>query len=695
MVISSFKRPLTSFTGNWIEKLVVALIFFGALVSTLSSLYLSGWSGGKGAQLTTLFSVGLFLVFNIYFFFALRISINFSNAFKFFAILAPALAIIILLAIRKRDSSFVVGFLVFISILGVGKFVTDTLAPSSKSKYLAYLPVGQLSVVAIFLTLQYVVPLGLLSLLIVCVGSFLAISEVKRLKNFLNNQIIKSGDLNQNGAFIQVFCSITIILLITAHAPVLGYDSLSMKMWIPKIWASSDTIFLPTEHLLSGVTGSFSFPLLMANELGGSLSGNTLQLLSLLFSAFVLLKSFKRKSKRFSMIQKLSILLLISVPANIWQLSNSYDDLWLTAILFSGVAFAQQNFESLNLREAFFIGLVVGSVVTAKFSLMPVTLILILFLGIFHLYKSEVKTKFAILQITGILIGFLLSLIPFYGWKWMMYANPVWPLFNNIFKAPGAPHEYIKFNLPYSSLSLGDFLLAPITTLINTPKWGEEGAPGAYSTMYSLILVGTIISFFVFRKSNKKIMHLVNVIFLINWIVNFRYSRYLLQILPVALVVLTSSIETSREKKASLKLRRSNMISTVSIFLVGIMFTASFTIGNPASPQRIPYRHIFSSSSNDFYLNYTSSSYRLINDLNTSLPKSAIIVSPQIYERVWLRSDLTLYHFWEASPEILAKAWRVFLTEPNTYPEQYYRCNNSIIFEFYTISPPSCTKKVR
>jgi len=464
-------------------------------------------------------------------------------------------------------------------------------------------------------------------------------------------------------------------------------------LWLPKIWSANDSVFIPTDHLLSGVSGSFSFPVLASNELGGILSGNSLQFLSLAYITLIILIYLNQSKKENSFSANLLVITLIGVPANLFQISNSYDDIWMMAILFCGVFFAQKNSSSENFRQTFFSAFVIGAVATAKFSFMPVVVAAAIVFGIQKFLSGKLGLFQRLRFLTVAVGGFLLSLIPFYGWKWVNYGNPVWPLFNKVFKAPGAPFENIEFNLPYSELGYFDFLFSPVTTAIRVSQWGEEGAPGTYNSIFTIIFLSFILSLIAFYKSPHKIILITNIAFVFNWFINFRYSRYLLHIFPISILTILLLVRESKKTKISSKLSRRTSYENFSIISVGLLCAASFTIGNPATPERIPYKHIFSYETTDEYLNKMSINYRLVKYLNSTLPRNAVVVSPQLFERVWFREDINLYHFWESTEEISQKSWKVFITDNPIYPDHFYVCINSAKFEFYTINPPACERE--
>jgi hypothetical protein len=673
---------------------IASLVVMGVVISTLSSFYLSGWSGGSGARSTTIISVAFFLTFFSYYFWVQRIFLNFPPLLFLTSLLLPSFSIIAGVAVIKRDLSFIVGLLVFISTLGLGKLITEIFAPHSISKYLAYLPVGQLTLLTAYLLVESRVPLFLATCVLMFAGFAAIWREIVMSRNFLAETIIRSQKQQQNSFFRSTYLSLLTLLLIGAHSPILGYDALAIKIWLPKLWSTNDSVFIPTDHLLSGVSGSFSFPVLASIKLGGLSSGNSIQFLSLAYATFILLSYLKKMKSGDTFLTKLLVIALIGVPANLFQISNSYDDIWMMVILLCGVLFAQENYSSISRRQCFFSALVIGSIASVKFSLLPVAVavVCILVIRVFFVASISVLKKFNFVLIT--VVGFLVSLIPFYGWKWTSYGNPAWPLYNKIFKAPGVPFENIKFNLPYSKMDYSDFLLSPITTVIKVSQWGEEGAPGSYNAIFSIIGISAILSVIAYYKSPNKVLLIANIAFLFSWLVNFRYSRYLLHIFPISiLTIVNSQAQEIKESKIWEKFSKRSFLGDISIFFIGLLCAISFTISNPANSERIPYRHIFSNQTKIDYLEKTNPNFRLIQNLNNSLPQNASVVSPQLFERAWLRPDIKLYHFWEANEEILERSWKVFVTATPLYPAEFYSCRDSVDYEFFTINPPSCEKE--
>jgi hypothetical protein len=674
------------------KPIVTLLVLTGTAASAFSTFFLPGWFGGSGAMTTTMVSATLFLIFCSYYFWMQFISKRYAPSLILVLISIPPFLVISYVAVMKGDLRFVSGVVVFVALLGIGRLVTQIFAPSSKSKYLAYLPVGQLAFLATYLLFQNVISMFVLTWILVVLGLSSMFFEVYRVREFFKSNVTISQEIQEKSLFYPSIVSLLLILLIGAHSPIFGFDALSMKVWLPTIWSANDSIFLPTEHLLSGVSGSFSFPVLASIELGGSSGGNALQFLSLVLGLLVVFVHLKPKSFSVSLPQMLLLLTLVGVPANIWQISSSYDDLWMMTIFLCGILFVQKNISSTSLRQTLFSSLVIGSVASAKFSLMPVVLVIVTYFAITKFLQKGLGLRRRLNFLIATSFGFLLSLLPFYGWKWVSYGNPIWPLMNNIFKAPGAPFESIKFNLPYSEMSYLDFLLSPITTVFEVSKWGEEGAPGSYNSIYSIILLSLILGIVTFFKSSQKVILVSIIAFGVSWFINFRYSRYLFYIFPVSIVAVFPFIRGPGKERVPSNVLKRALSANALMIVTGLIFAASFTIGNPANPDRIPYRYVFSAETEDNYLQQVSLNYRLVTQLNNTLPINATIVSPQLFERTWLRTDINLYHFWEANEEIARNSWKVFVTDSPAFPDQFYQCQRTKNFELYSINPPGCKR---
>jgi hypothetical protein len=668
----------------------------GLLAALFSSLYLSGWSGGALNFETTLNSVVIFLLIQSY---CAIINFYFHNyndylllTFRYF----PFILLILFHMTIKRDPTWLFGALIFVSIIGWGKIAVQIISPKSNNQFLAFLPVGQLCIATIFLTLNQIVSVRQTSIFILVVGIVVNFGQII-FKSISRRDNVKSPSLEFRADidFMKIALSISpatlgilFLLVIVSFSPILGYDSLAMKIWLPSQWLSQDAIFLPTAHLLSGVSGSFSFPVLMGAVLGTVGVGNCIQLLSLACVAGVVSFFLNNSQKLPGRSSDFLPILFIGIPAYSWQVANSYDDLWLMAVLSLGILFIQSNKANYKTRHLALVSIVLGGVSTAKFSLLPTAAIVLAVYLLQVLMKIEQPLRRCLATITC--IGtFCLSLLPFYGWKWINYGNPFWPLLNGIFHAKDLPPSNITFNLPYFKINFFETFLSPISTIIQPNKWGEEGAPGSYSGMFGLIIIAAIAAIVVIIHERRVAIHIPAVtvcIFMIFWIFSFRYSRYLIFIFPLAIITLNELISTYQTSKryAWQKIRNIPLI-------LGYISAAALTIGNPALPERIPYKYFMNSTSQENYLYENNSDYRLIEFINRTLPKGSSIMSASLYQRLWLRTDITLYHHWEISPEKANYVWRlVSRADSPSIENKPPFCQSNREFETWTLIAPQC-----
>ena len=207
--------------------------------------------------------------------------------------------------------------------------------------------------------------------------------------------------------------------------------------------------------------------------------------------------------------------------------------------------------------------------------------------------------------------------------------------------------------------------------------------------MFGLIIIAAIAAIVVIIHERRVAIHIPAVtvcIFMIFWIFSFRYSRYLIFIFPLAIITVNELISTYKTPKryAWQKIRNTPLI-------LGYISAAALTIGNPALPERIPYKYFMNSTSQENYLYQNSSDYRLIEFINRTLPKGSSIMSHNLYQRLWLRTDITLYHHWEISPEKANYVWRLVSRAVSPSIEiKSPPCQSNREFETWTLVAPGC-----
>jgi hypothetical protein len=233
-------------------------------------------------------------------------------------------------------------------------------------------------------------------------------------------------------------------------------------------------------------------------------------------------------------------------------------------------------------------------------------------------------------------------------YKWINYGNPVWPLFNGVFQSISLPPTNEKFNFPVANnLSLVRYWLAPVDTYLNPGNWGEERAPGVYGISLALIFCALIFSMLLVRKFGWMPAFLLTTV-LINWWVNFRYLRYLIPMLGIMLAcwICYESEGLSRDSKSE-KLTNLFGESRLVLFVIGALCVISLPIGNPSSPDRIPYKVALGLESKEHYLNRVTPLWAAAGSINLKSSRDSIVVTSIMPQALWLRPDIQVYFYWE------------------------------------------------
>jgi hypothetical protein len=422
------------------------------------------------------------------------------------------------------------------------------------------------------------------------------------------------------------------------------FDSLAMKAWLPRQWFTENDIFLVLDHLQSGVLGSAAYFLLQGNYLGSSNIGAQFQYLSLLYLAIIIVsRGFKSKKTIFAV---LLAYLFITIPGNLWQVSGAYDDIWLTLLATSGIL-TITSYSKLGKNSERLIPLISGtigaSLFLGKLSLLPYVIVALVSPMLFPSISLSVR------KVRNILFAFVVFLIAISVpilWRWYSYGNPIWPLYNGIFRAKSLPPTNEHFNLPMGPLELKELILAPITSFFHPENWVEGGSIGLFSFTLASAYLG--VTFLLRKKYNYEIfiVGLTSLVFLINWWASFRYLRYTLTIAPLVLIVLISSNYQIHRYIGNAKL-------IGALLLVSIPALIAIPTGNPASPDRIPFKVIMGLETPDEYRLRGMPAVTVINWLNANaLPNAKISSSGSVfYQRLLLREDLDIYYDWELNPQ--------------------------------------------
>jgi hypothetical protein len=555
-----------------------------------------------------------------------------------------------------------IAVLVFICMLGYGSILDRFLSRFGKIGWISWPIFGNIIIVIFIHILDVLKILNSYSvILMILVGAVLFLKETFfniKTHNISDKKINdKSQRITQDSLAVLIFP--LLLLGFASNGPDMQFDSLAMKAWLPRQWHAQDSIFLVLDHLQSGVLGSGAYFLFQGNYLGTSNIGPQFQYLSLLFITAILI-SVGAKSKKLPL-AVLMAYLFVTIPANLWQVSGAYDDLWLTLLATSGI-FTIITFFHSNNQTGKVISIVAG-VVSASLFLGKLSLLPFVVVGLLSplFFPKPTITKLKLLLLTQTWAVFIVSISIPVLWRWLSYGNPVWPLYNGIFHAKSLPHTNEHFNLPMGPLNFRELILAPITSFFHPEFWVEGGSIGLFSFALASGYMGVT---FLFRKRFSFEIFIVGflaLLFLINWWLNFRYLRYTLPIAPLVLITLVSK---------NFQMSRLLTEGKILFLLLLISFPALVAIptGNPASPDRIPFNTIVGIETTKQYQLRGMPAVIVINWLNANAsPEAKIAGSGSVfYQRLLLRRDLDIYYDWEVTPQNSKRIEYVLIYRPIT-----------------------------
>lgn len=614
--------------GSKIYLLGLFSLILAGTLACLASIVLSGWSGAAGFN-TLFLQIMSFYIFQVSIW-----SIKIQNSkiwlFRILGTLGP-LAILI----WHNPIKFFVGFLVFTAIIGLGAIYLK-LAGAGYGIACQFL-VG-ISLISLILYVSSALSLlntWLAFALVITPNLFLWFRIIHCKEDFLRS--IKAAFQEEGFSPLHkpLYWTVFTIYLACALAPDLLFDSQAMKAWMPKIWAENDKIDLALGHTQSGLLSSMSLPQMLANYLGVSESGSIFQLACLVLVLFLLLRNMEKTNTNFVFAAT-----LLTIPAFAWQVSGSYDDIWIATLLICAyVTTVEVVKKQIQTKDLILLGLVISSLLAGKLSLLPFGIIFVFYI-IFKIFASRSSVFPKIVLFVATLI--ILSSPPFLQ-KLIQSGNPVWPTYNGIFRGLKVPDVNISWNLPFGPGDFVSILTSPLRTIVNPSGWVEGSSPGLYSASILLVLIVIALSIVNLQTHPELILGvLILSINLAIWYVQFRYLRYLLPSFIICIYILTSF---STQKFSEFRFSK-----TLSFFLGGILLIG-IPSGIPAVPERVPTSFAFGNVTTDEYLTKSVWAYPVIRWMNINAENNAKVLSysTSFYQRLRLRSDIDLSWQWEIS----------------------------------------------
>jgi hypothetical protein len=632
LTVAGFLPPNYLLAGKTLVSLGLIGSYFIALCFAVTN---GGWAGASD------FNASNFKICLVYFsFLALLFLIRktFTRSRVFYLIIITHLSWATLLSLLGKNFSLQAGLLVFCSMLGCGAFIQAFLLPNLKLGWISWPVFGNLAFVVVLHIFSFSKILNGTSVIIFV--SFGLINLIRILKNLVINK--RTYNDHQEVTFGYIATAYTLsfpffIYSMAANSPDVLFDSVAFKAAIPRIWYLNNSIELLPQHTQSGTNGSAQYMLLAGNFFGSSSTGSFLQLLSLISIVLIVLSI--SRSIEIKKVVVLPLFLFICTPAMLWQTSGAYDDIWLSLISVSAiyVTIASGHERLVNSKRGLVAsGIIISSLIITKFSLIflgfGITLILLLKL---IKYSSFARFKKVAILLMSILAGLSIPL----GWRWITYGNPVWPLYNSIFKAPSLPATNEKYNMPFHQFNPADLITQPVLTFYKVGPWVEASAIGSYSFFLLLVYV----SIFVGLRSKipeNKFIAIILFVSLTAWWIEFRYLRYLFPLVSISLLLIAKYEYSSNSSRRA---------HSFTLFFLSIFAIALIPVGNPATPSRIPFGVIFGDQSKSQFLDQNIPSFKVIKYLNKNAPFGSTIMVPnvELYQRLYLRKDLDILYGWE------------------------------------------------
>ena len=243
--------------------------------------------------------------------------------------------------------------------------------------------------------------------------------------------------------------------------------------------------------------------------------------------------------------------LFLSAPLTFWCAFVMFDDAIFGIFVVAALVAAVNSLENSGQARGFIISLLFASAACATKITGLVFLPVLLFIYILHgivshdgfvrLYYLVSEKKYILIVLTLMGIAFLPYLYAYY-----QTGNPVFPLYNDIFRAEGYPATRFQDGRWNAPLSWG----AIFQMTANTSTF-MEGRNWTFGLQYGLFLLPIVIELFV-RKKNKKLQlySAAVLIFSILVINQLNYSRYLYPIIPIYCLLLASVLESWKYKFA-------------------------------------------------------------------------------------------------------------------------------------------------
>lgn len=421
-----------------------------------------------------------------------------------------------------------------------------------------------------------------------------------------------------------------LIYLIAALMPELGYDALTMHLFIPSTMAERHFWqFNPELYVFSvmPLLGDWIFSFLYI--LGGEYSVRLFNL-SLLMIILIALLGIMKSISNDKRANYLLVVLVLSFPITFTESSSLFIDMVFTGYVVMSSIYLWNIFResSSNGSKNLLLFLIFfGLAFQTKSIILPLSPVFLILL-IFYINKyKDLKLNFI-----GLSIFIAIAIIP-YLTAYIITKNPVFPFFNDIFKSEFYAIERFDNALYHANLGLD--ILYDITFNSNNFLESGIGAPG----FQWLIFFPGMLLYFFYERNLKLIFLIVFSLLLVS--IEFKFQTYLRYVffsflfLAIPLSLFIAKLIDSK-----------NVAYKFYIFCFSVSIFLNLSFLTTASPYRdFPALSIFEPhEKEDFLTNFLPirMMVELVNKINIKNSPVLVLANPMV---AGLRSD-ALHPIW-------------------------------------------------
>lgn len=414
--------------------------------------------------------------------------------------------------------------------------------------------------------------------------------------------------------------TISLFYFIVALMPELGYDALAMHLYIPSHlaqrhqWGFDASTYVWAVMPMLG-DWIFSIGYLLAGETASRFIN-----ISFIFLLAVLIRDIVQWAGGTTYGARWAILLFLSTPLTFTEGSSLYiESIWACFVVAGSFALLRScTFSDKSKFEISISGLMLGYALAAKALTFTIALALLLIL------IKKYKTWSKILLFRYLLFSFsLFSVFGFipYITAWVLTGNPVFPLFNKIFKSPYYSSVTNFENPAYTSGFNWDSIYR---VTFQSSKY-IEGYAGAAGFQWLLLLIPSVVIFII--SKNRKGLALI-FLGLVPILITFQSQSYLRYIFPSS-VILTASVGVV----LNLDFLSRSIFNKIFVAIASsaIMLNILFINAGNAFYQDFPIKTLIDDSSRENYLENRMpirNAVKLVNSLNKKNSPVAVFSDP-------------------------------------------------------------------